>query len=143
MKKLIVPVMLTVLSFPAFADIYTTSIEVHRPDAAGNDKIIYTMQNSTFPDEGSTTSLSNEVINKKVKHNEGFIYNSKIFRDKENPELSILYFDLQFTDKTQKNKEEDSSKTYFETSQKILVNDDYSKDLNFPPYTIKLKVNKE
>lgn len=143
MKKLIIPVILSVFSFSAFADIYTTSVEIHRPDATGNDKIIYSMQNSTFPDEGSTTSLSNEVIGKKNKNKEGFIYNSKIFRDKENRDLSILYFNLQFTDKIEKNKEEDPSKTYFETSQKLLVNDDYTKELIFPPYTIKLKVNKE
>lgn len=143
MKKLIIPVMLSVFSIPAFADIYTTSVEVHRPDANGNDKIIYNIQNSTFPDEGSTTSLSNEVIGKKNKQREGFIYNSKIFKDKGNADLSILYFNLQFSDKIENSKDEEVSKTYFETSQKLLVNDDYSKDLILPPYTIKIKVNKE
>ena len=85
------------------------------------------------------TKLSPESVT------EGLQYSSNVYKDKDNADISVFSFDLNFNLKN--NTETDNpegavKKSKFSVSQNLLISDDYSKDLSFPPYLLKIKVKK-
>lgn len=146
MKSKLAIVLLSCISFSALADVYTSSIDVYKKDNQGDNKLLYNITSVQVDQKKSSVYSLKDIKSQGETLKEGFVYNSSIEKDKSNEDLAVLSFNLSLNELI-KNPDSNAKEEYFNngfnTSQKLLINNDYSKDLNFPPYTIKVKVQKQ